>query len=254
NPAPGTFTFDFNAEAEEVKIPSWLEPLARNSAANPTTKDSPANEPKHGERQHQETATITPNLSGAEIHTGTTETSAALAPEEKSGGVLTLSGDGPVPNFGSGLRVGSRSDASERSGGSNKGLVLVIVAVLLLLIAAGAWYWFSNPTAKASNGDSDLAVPESSLAANPSVATPAASSAADRATTATSRSAVPEQNSQLLNAAASHSREVPTGKGFATSSSDANAANKASETDVRPEAVANKPSLGEIHLAAPKRT
>src|SRR5258708_33343438 len=32
NPAPGTYTFDF--AADEVKIPAWLEPLARNSAAN----------------------------------------------------------------------------------------------------------------------------------------------------------------------------------------------------------------------------
>lgn len=253
NPAPGTFTFDFNAEAEEVKIPSWLEPLARNSPANPTTKDSPANEPKHGKRQHEETATITADLSGAEIHTGTTEISATLAHEEKPGRVLTLSGEGPVPNFGSGLIVGSRSDASERSSGSNKGLVLVIVAVLLLLIAAGAWYWFSNPTAKASNPDSDLAVPESSLAANPNVATPAASSAADRATNATSRSAVPEQNTQLLNAAAGHTREVPAGRTLATSAPDANSMNKASDTDALPEPAAKKPSVGKIHLAAPKR-
>jgi len=30
NPAPGTYTFDF--AADEVKIPAWLEPLARNSS------------------------------------------------------------------------------------------------------------------------------------------------------------------------------------------------------------------------------
>lgn len=264
NAAPGSVTFDF-AAGEEVKVPAWLEPLARNSAAAPPPPAEPrVTEAKPDESAHseahpaKESETDLPPWLNAESKSG----SAGSATEEKADGILTLSGEGPVPNFGSGLAF-DQNDKAAASRGSHTGLILTVVAVALLLIAAGAWYWFSQQSTKAANRESENAAQEY----HPTFAT---ENSRDSSNEPADRNAsVPSDNAAVSAPAAAN----PAAKNFsnatvhdslttkpfgnALSAGDAkppsNSASDASSTfAASPEpSAAKKPSVGQIHLAAP---
>jgi TonB family protein len=152
NPAPGTSTFDFGAD--EVKIPAWLEPLARNSAPNlasheakaPVTIESDAKSPdtKAGEVNASEAF---PSEFAKREQSEVASSSVEISVEDpaKHDSVFTLSGEGPTPNFGSSLALDAISASPEQtSKGSGQGLILGVAAAALLFAAGGGWYWYSN--------------------------------------------------------------------------------------------------------------
>jgi TonB family protein len=107
-------------DVEEVKIPSWLEPLARN-AAIPAPQEVPAKSetpPDHKAEQFelQEVATAP---AAQEIETSTSEESI----------------------FGDALVSDNTIESEKTSRASNKGILIsAIAAGLLLVVAGGAWY------------------------------------------------------------------------------------------------------------------
>jgi protein TonB len=160
---------------EEVKIPSWLAPLARET----------------------ETAAQTPAAAEANSARAAEESSYESS-GELSSGVGGISSQNPEPVlFGGQLLLGG-SEATEAQGassGSKKGLWIGLAAAALLAIAGGAWYGLqpgnflaassaSTPTAAtaplntlAGNG----AAPKTTVAAaaiTPNSATPATNSPA----------------------------------------------------------------------------
>src|SRR5262245_61799454 len=103
NPAPGSATFDLSADlpAEEVKIPAWLGPPARNSAS---LEIKPA----------ESIATEVPIV---ELHVE--EKIPAIAPAESAPERETapvLAAEGRTPNFGASLALDSQTEGTTRSG------------------------------------------------------------------------------------------------------------------------------------------
>lgn len=123
--------------AEEVKIPSWLEPLARHAAAPPVTTThaepaKPAAAANHAAAVSEEAA--------AEAKAQEAHSANDAAAESASEAAAPVESD-YVPAFGTGLLSGDEdSDSADGSGSSKKGLVIGLVAAGLIATAAGWWY------------------------------------------------------------------------------------------------------------------
>jgi TonB family protein len=256
NPAPGTSTFDF--AAEEVKIPAWLEPLARNSATITEFKapELKVAEPISFAAKPNEIPETTAVESEAKAPDPLNSATGAFESLEQPAAALTLSSEGPTPNFGSSLALDARSNSSESSSRSGKGLIFGLLATGLLLAAGGGWYWYSNqPTNVSANGNA------SSGQSNFGVSAPAGTAAA--APSSPSEPANPiTTNAETLsfanrNSASPASSPVNNSVPAAGSNSQRSAA-PAENLLPRSQPVAEplpaavkKPSVGEIHLAAP---
>ena len=131
NAAPGSLSFDL--AAEEVKIPSWLEPLARNSSSPNTTPT--------------ETSEASGESLGLDGQVATLSASQEPSENSEDGGGLTIASEGRAPNFGSSLAVGSQAGETTSSG---KGWKVAAVIIALLLGAAAVWYWYVNQPPKVS--------------------------------------------------------------------------------------------------------
>jgi len=244
SPAPGSASFDLSADlpAEEVKIPAWLEPLARNTAAG---------ESKPAEEKTNEASVGAP--SGVESHVeDKVPTSGLSEPVEAHEAAPVLAGESRTPNFGSSLALGS-TETPARSG---KGLKIALAIAALVVAAAAAWYWFVNQTPKVSAGGLGT-VAESNPASIPApeVSSPAATSARPSATDADNLSAAP-----ALEPAAARLSGVRQNSVSETLPS-VSTPGKTTARDLvdRPEDLvaaepAKKPALGEVRLAAPKIT
>jgi TonB family protein len=257
NPAPGTSTFDFGMD--EVKIPAWLEPLARNSSATPVQQETKASvvidldaklaETKLNEAKPSESSpSALDDADQTETRSLAGETSFDAPVSEAA--ELSLSGEGPTPNFGSSLAFGAKSVqpevATERSGTALK---FGLAAAGLLLAATGGWYWYSSkpkdvPANLPATAQNNFATFSSANNA-PAVATPANTSQTNSALSgganrnsvnpAPGQSATPSATASMNNSlkpaaplAASTQRSLPTVE------------------------AAKKPSFGNVHLAAPK--
>ena len=242
--APGSATFDLSSDltAEEVKIPAWLEPLARNSM---NTASKPA------ESKAPEAVTVEPPVEEkASVSAAATD---EVGPEQLV--VPALGGEGHTPNFGTSLALGSQVESSSDSG---KGLKIGLAIAALLLAAAAVWYWYVNQPPKVSAGG-NATVTEGSPSSIPA---PAA------------RTTVPEAAAGLTVNAASSRTSSPSGlvsqplpnppsgarpNGTTTSATSMrNPAPTSNAQDAPAEAaeaeLAKKPSLGAVRLSAPKVT
>jgi periplasmic protein TonB len=266
NPAPGTSTFDF--AADEVKIPAWLEPLARNSAPNfapheskvPVTIELDAKSPdtKTGEANASE-AFQSESAKREQSEVDSSSVDILADDPAKHEAVFTLSGEGPTPNFGSSLALDAISASPEHSSkGSGQGLILGVAAAALLFAAGGGWYWYSNqPKDVSANA---ISTPQNNFGA------PAVSGTAPAA--AIPENIKPSSGSLLPNSDANRSSVTPQtirtenreAGSFATGiSKPAASASAATKTNVEdrsfsPAPVAEpvkKPSFGNVHLAAP---
>ena len=272
NPAPGTYTFDF--AADQVKIPAWLEPLARNSAnvaapetgatgtksAEKNTSVARLGENPLAEKNAHEQVDVAPET---KLETEAHGSSAGQTSEysEKPEAVLTLSSEGPVPNFGSSLALDGRSgDKTTGAGGSRTGLVLTLAAIVLLLAVAAFWYWYSNQTTSASTGENSQVQPNSSVTPETNSGTSSAEPANRASLSATPSAAayrsqpsanVSDSKSNSTSSNASVGTPVPASTfGNSTGSIDNSA--KPNVSEVHPDAVpVKKPALGDLHLAAP---
>jgi TonB family protein len=239
NPAPGTSTFDFGAE--EVKIPAWLEPLARNSPASAAVFETKAPEIKTSETSYDATFAGSTESCEPKGH-ATVSTEIATETSEKGEAVLTLSREGPTPNFGSSLAFDSNAAQKPHGqGGSRKGLVLGLVAAGLLVAAGGGWYWYTNQPQNVSA--SGTAAPEevSGTTATPSAAEPVTRPTAQPAANLATNPASAASNRNPANSATAKAD---------SNESTSGAQHAAEPTDITPEPTA-KPTLGKVHLAAP---
>src|SRR5215468_6902081 len=109
-------------EQEELKIPAWLEPLARNASAPSSTQELILREKSKRKAEHPNLGEVTAELT---------------APGRGAEGF-----ESRVPDFGSALPIDerkNRSDGASRKPG--KGLLFAgIAAGAAVLAAAGWWY------------------------------------------------------------------------------------------------------------------
>jgi TonB family protein len=260
NPAPGTSTFDF--AADEIKIPAWLEPLARNSSitsAPPETKipathewDAKAPESNSVLAEPAETLTSSSDLNE---HPKTGSLSPAAAAQDSDSdqqAVFTLPGDGPAPNFSSSLALDAGSGEGEGSSrGAGAGLKLGLLAATVVLAAGGGWYWYSNqPKDVSENGRASAA---NQFVAPAAASTEAMGSPAKSGSPASAPGGEANRNALNSQTLRSENREVES-PAAAFSKPAANEHNF-EQPVVAPshsiEAAAKKPSIGKVHLAAP---
>lgn len=241
NPAPGAASFDLTADlpAEEVKIPAWLEPLARNSA--PT--DSKPSE------SVLEASPVEENISAGGPATEETSQGQELVP--------ALSAEGRAPNFGTSLAL----DSSGAMPSSGKGWKVGLAVAAALLAAAAIWYWYVNQPPKVSAGGNGtvaegnlLSVPAPSVSAPTepinSTATNASKTASSSTTLSQPAASLPVSTRTLGGNAGNESfASGLAAKPAAPSSKTTEAASEAAEAETT-----KKPALGKVHLAAPKIT
>jgi len=264
NPAPGSCSFDFGGD--EVKIPEWLAPLARNSSiisTAPETKAPAAPEmdvkPFETNPTLAESAEPSSASSDSNDHHDRTLHSEEAAAEnsENQQALFTLSGDGPSPNFGSSLALDEKSGEGA-SKGLAAGLKFGLLAATVLLAAGGGWYWYSNQVREVSASG---AVTTANQVAVPAAAATSASEALDA--TAKAKSGSPastpgmETNRNLVNSKNLRSENKESESPAAAFSKAA-----ANERNLEPPSLppaksiaepAKKPSWGNVHLGAPVR-
>jgi len=233
---------------EELKIPAWLEPLARNAAAPSSTQELIEREKaKRLAEQQPKTEEI-----AAET---------ATVVEEHHIPELLL------PTFGDSLPLDEEQSTSDsRTRSSGKGMQLVAFAAAVLVLAGGAWWYITQP----SGGAHASAGPASNAQAS------VISSPVESAHSQPQGNAIPQTNAlpqtnpvALTNTSAPSSSTsntlsvVPAGRSVAATSHSSqppsNPANGgAAAATSAPAVVAveqpKKPVLGNVHLATPKVT
>jgi TonB family protein len=233
---------------EELKIPSWLEPLARNAAAPSSTQELIEREKSKRLAQQQpkaeeitaETATVAEELHIPEL---------------------------PLPRFGDSLPLDEEKSARESGSRSSRhGMQIAVFAAVVLAIVVGAWWYITQP----SGGTHASAEPASSAQASV-ISSPVESSHAPPQVNAS----VPANTSAQANPAALTSAPVQSNAASKTPSvvpaavstviprssqplsnpvkSGAAAATSAPAVEAAAEQP-KKPALGNVHLAAPKVT
>jgi TonB family protein len=262
DPAPGAYSFDF--AADEVKIPAWLEPLARNSSASSVVSQTEPAQPADDITEAAETEISGTKTSEAEPFEAPVSSSgireyakpqppsaeAHATHSETVDAVLTLSEETPAPNLGSSLSLDSNAaELATVSTKSRNTLRLAVLAASFLVAAGGGWYLYSGRSTTA------LAYTPAPNASSPtSSGSPAAVTGAAKASSSNSAlSAEPNRtpaNSQLLGA---------DSKGFSDNGARPLAAGESVATQpaglpVTPpfEDSVKKSKLGKVHLAAPK--
>jgi protein TonB len=231
-------------DTEEVKIPSWLEPLARNAAAAPS-----AQELSERERVKHPVETVAREEHSVEpIHAAGVESSP----------------DVELPGVGSLLPLEEEVATHDRSsGGSNKGVLFGAIAAAVLVVAGGAWY-FLRPASAAQGTLAPIAPAASNqVKAAPDTASQPASQAITKPITApqpaAGSNAAPVSATPADSAPASKSSVNPqlvpiTRDGMRGSGTTIPAAvtERISRPPAEPEP--KKPALGQVHLASPTLT
>ncbi|MGB2625395.1 MAG: TonB family protein [Candidatus Acidiferrum sp.] len=211
----------FNLNVEEVKIPSWLAPLARETESDARSASTVAAQEGSG-----------PESDAQAVSTDYASTGA----EEQSGSPQTVV-------FGNQLLGGEVSAGQPiKESGSRKGVFLGLAAAAAIVIGGGLWYGlqqgsFLNRKAPAAQNASVSNVPEVSSAAPSGAAiTPATAPAGSLTPPTSNPRIVPVQ---------------PTSIGSAVDAS--RAANPSASSLHTAPAVEEpkKPVLGDVHLATP---
>jgi TonB family protein len=230
----------------EVKIPSWLEPLARNAAAAPPTQ-----EPTDREKaKHADEIPVFEEHPVEPLSDAATDST----PEVELPGIGSL-----LP-----LEEGTATH-DHTSNGSNKGVLYGAIAAAVLLVAGGAWYFLHPANAVQSTSAPITSAPSTQVnAASPA---PAVTQPPAQPPVSQSSVVVPEPASRSNAAPVSNtlSPSAPLTKPRETSqpapvtrdnTRSAGAAIPAAATERIPRVAAEpepkKPALGEVHLASPK--
>jgi periplasmic protein TonB len=234
---------------EEMKIPAWLEPLARNAAAPASTQELIEREKA---KRLAEQAKIEE----------TAEEPVAAAEEEN---VFELQ----APTFGSVLPIDEIESVGETdSRSSGKGILIGAIAAGVLLLVAGGWWYMrqqssgvqaSTPAATQTRAVSvpaaDTLHPQGNAAgpSNPSLQTSATPQSNLPVQTSAARLTYSALNSGSAAPASISSAPVPSAQ--LVSNPANNGAAVATSASVQPEPEQPKKTiLGEVHLATPKVT
>jgi len=244
-------------EEEELKIPAWLEPLARNSAAPSSTQELV-------QREKAKRFTELPKKEEAAREVAAPETEQVRLQQEES------VAEPRMPEFGSALVIDEEiRPVAAAPKGSGKGLLFGAIAAGVVLLAAGGWWYLNQRPTIAQGVNSQTQAPAVSSAATNS---PAKSHVEAAQTT----NALPPADSSAATSASPTQANVLSGKGATTnpaselstvaavepvrnskpSSNSTNAPRVVTTASAaQPAAVpaeVKKPVLGEVHLAAPK--
>jgi len=232
-------------DEEGLKIPAWLEPLARNAAAPGSTEELTEREKtkRFGEQPKVEETSV--------------ETVTALETEQDRVAEL------PLQTFGDPLLFDEERSAEESdSSSSSKGILIGAIVAGLLLLAGGGW-WYMRPQSAGGNAG---AAPASNVQASV-VSLPGESSPSQTKGNAPLQTNAPAPTNaaaltSTANSATNPLSGVPAAASAATihktqpSSNPANGgASVTSSASTQPVAQQpKKPILGEVHLATPKVT
>jgi protein TonB len=227
-------------DEEEMKIPSWLEPLARNAAAPSSTQDL---------IDREKAKRLAEQVSVEEI---TTEAAGAVNEEP----LFVVQ----APNFGSDLNIDAHEHIVEStSGKSGKGIrIAAIAAGALLLVGVGVWYFRQS-----SSG-----VHAGPVAAKPALSVPA-ETLQPQGNVALQTSSPAQIGSALPASSPSQTNSNPHSAGLEPAGATLSPVNNKQvipnppKSDSSPEASApsqpvapqpKKSALGEVRLATPKVT
>jgi TonB family protein len=229
---------------EELKIPAWLEPLARNAAAPVSTQE--LIEREKAKRLAEKT----------NVEESITE--AAPIVEEESVPELQ------VPSFGSALPIDDTSPALESEPrSSGKGLWIAAIAAGVLLLAAGGW-WFANrqtisapsSAASADTRPAQASVPSTATQSQPRLdaqaQVPAISPVQSNPAPQSTAFSLTNPGSNSSGVASASSPTAPVRNQQATKNSQNDGATVVTASAVEPvPAEPKKPALGEVRLASP---
>ena len=214
---------------DEVKVPSWLEPLARNAAISAPAQEHPV-EPEAAHVADEAPQVVTPV---AEIDAATEDFSSV-----------------PAPTFGSRLLIDEGPTGTEPASGSKKFLVIGLIAAGLVAAAGGYWYTHqgpATPVAPATASAAMSATPQNVEAAPQQVASPNAAPA----------QRVPQETAARTGAIIDQAATpAPVNANLSVNPSRGAAATPAqisAGADVVPPPIApvKRAALGDVHLAAP---
>ena len=229
-------------DTEEVKIPSWLEPLARNAAASVV-----AQEPAERERaKHASEDSPREELPLQLLPVAAEES----FPESQLPAFGTLTPlDEPVI---------TPTQSAARSG---KGLLFATIAASVLVGLAGAWYLFrsmgSDSDRRPTPSVASAALPQSSAVSTPSTAVQLApqNTATASLTTPSANLTAPTVNTPPVTAPSTKHLANPEPAPVTKDNTRVGTTIPASATErisrPEPEAEPKKSSLGEVHLASP---
>jgi TonB family protein len=214
---------------DEVKVPSWLEPLARNAAISAPPQEH-AVEPETPHGANEAVQVVTPV---AEMDAASDEFSNV-----------------PAPTFGSRLLMDENSTGTESASGARKVLVIGLIAAGLVAAAGGYWYTHqgpATPVAPASASTATSAAPQSVEAAPAQSSSPNATQTPRVPQTAASRPGV------VIDQAAT---PAPVNANLAVNPSRAATATPAQISPAAalvppPVAPVKRAALGDVHPAAP---
>lgn len=228
-------------DAEEVKIPAWLEPLARNADVHVPAKDEDANDfTGNSDDWHAADAM---DLASSQKPAPTTTVKPSGAPGHKARAAV----------FGNSL-LGEASPELSEPRGSGRGIWLMVAAGLLLAAASGVWYFRDSLGLSGQGRNSSQSTPLSSNAAAVTPAVPMVDSAQPTAAVTKSSAVNPPTETSAATSlptqgkvqAAAITERIPR----TSSGGDLIRVPEKSVEVVEP--AIKKPSLGIVHLAKPK--
>jgi TonB family protein len=231
---------------EELKIPAWLEPLARNAAVPSSTQELI----ERGKSKRLVEKSIVEEIS----------------PEVASIVEEPIIPELPMPTFGNSLPFDEEKDTRESgSRGSGHGLQLAAFAAVVLVLAFAAWWYITQPSGGAHAGAEPASNAQASVISSPvesshsqpqgNAPVPANTSAQTNPAALTDTSAPTNLVSKTPSVVPSAVSTAVTRSSQPTSSNSANGGSAALSTP--PTAAAEqpkKPVLGNVRLAAPKVT
>ena len=234
---------------EEMKIPAWLEPLARNASAPSSTQELVLREKAKRIAEQPPLAQVTAPL-------------AARPGKERVG-------DSRVPQFGSALPFEEPKRPKESSPRkSDNGMLVAALAAGVVLLAGGGWWYMNQRSAGThasvsaseapvvSTASQDLQTNSSKEAAMGTMLPAHENAVASPTKPAAKNSNAPTNDGRNLPTSASaNSPSVATRDARGVSSSLKGGTAVGNTASASPEVVpqeVKKPVLGEVRLAAPK--
>jgi TonB family protein len=243
-------------DEEPVKIPAWLESLARNSATPPETKvDSELHASSFvtSSVETQDSRNVPQHESSAQDLQVDEEP--ASAADASVTGIFEV----PAPNFGANSMFSDEQTSAEGAAKSKKGFVFAAIAAGVLL-AAGGGYWYTHQDAAIFGGAQRSSHSASAAQPNLPVASPGISaSTADAqvplpssaANVSSTRSAIAVKDSAVVSAPVNNNTAATAGRSVPPANSVPSAA-VGSPVDAKSAAAQpKKPALGAVHLSAP---
>jgi protein TonB len=229
-------------ENEELKIPAWLEPLARNVTA-------PSSSQELIEREKAKRLAEQPTVEETAVETVT-------AMEEHHIPEL------PLPTFGQSLAVGDeKSPLESGSRSSSKGILIGAIAAGVLLLAGGGW-WYMRPqsggvvagAAPASNVQASVvSLPEESSPSRPKENAPLQTNPPSQMNPASLTNISAQSNSASNSLSVAPGASATTSRNLQPSSNPAIGGAGATSSAAVPAAAEQpkKSTLGAIHMATP---